>query len=84
MIHVALSEGPFSDAFRARAAELMARGWDLLKQDSDGFVLRSVFRDLLPELFRMVKQPLLDLFHGKCAYCESRLDVPDIENYRPR
>jgi len=34
-----------------------------------------------------VKPALLDLFHGKCAYCESDIDHSgflDIEHYRPR
>lgn len=34
-----------------------------------------------------VKQALQNLFHGKCAYCESRFagtQPPDIEHYRPK
>lgn len=40
-----------------------------------------------PVVFRSAKTLLLERFHGKCAYCESRIvagDSADLENYRPK
>jgi uncharacterized protein (TIGR02646 family) len=53
------------------------------KQDA-GRALR-----LAEECYRhpQVKQALVELFHGKCAYCESKIphvDYGHIEHYRPR
>jgi uncharacterized protein (TIGR02646 family) len=38
-------------------------------------------------LHKVVDQPLLELFHNKCAFCESRLGAtgrPDHEHFRPK
>ena len=36
--------------------------------------------------YRKIRSPLNNLFHGKCAYCESHLDnhLGDIELFRPK
>lgn len=33
---------------------------------------------------KLVREKLIKLYHRKCAYCESFVDVPEIEHYRPK
>ncbi|MNR81900.1 recombination protein F [compost metagenome] len=39
--------------------------------------------DWSPEVARRISSMLADLFHLKCAYCESRLGAMNLERYRP-
>ena len=58
--------------------KLLARGVEHLEQ------LRFKFR---PEIYNRTKEILLELFHGKCAYCEMKIGFTarsDVEHFRPR
>lgn len=36
------------------------------------------------EVRHMVREQLIDIYHGKCAYCEDKELKPEVEHYRPK
>lgn len=65
--------------WRRRAQQALATTREAHEQTGRATFTDAVWGDL--------KQHLFELFHGKCAYCESRVlhvDYGDVEHYRPR
>lgn len=85
MIHVDRKQVPVPDILRpgGKGAEEMAKAKQFYSDpanQNETFSFKVYSSD-------PVKQALADLFHGKCAYCESvyaATQPPDVEHYRPK
>jgi hypothetical protein len=81
MIRVEFRE-PSTKAWKAWRRKAAAETERLKKSVADGEAPK-----INDNLYKEMKQVIFDAFHGKCAYCESKIaaDQPgDVEHYRPK
>jgi hypothetical protein len=87
MIFVDRADVPYPELLRSRpVVDERSRVLSLLQSAGDAHLaqLRVSFDS---SVWKGLHSPLLALFKGKCAYCESRIGVADggdIEHYRPK
>jgi len=86
MIFVDRSAVPVPDVLFSKRANAERERITKLLRSSDAHLaqLRITFQ---PKIWLEAKGSLLELFHGKCAFCETRVDLSggaDIEHFRPK
>jgi len=87
MIFVNRAALPVPEVLRSERARLATEKVRALLLSSDQDHLEQLRVTLDPVFWRGAKPALLQLFHGKCAYCESAIAATqpgDIEHFRPK
>jgi uncharacterized protein (TIGR02646 family) len=87
MIFVDRSSFPTPSALSSARAESAREKVRRLLSSSSSEHLAQLRITFEPEIYLSVRQDLIHLFKGKCAYCESRIDMSgsgDIEHFRPK
>lgn len=85
MIHIDRDRVPVPEVLTSEwAEEAGAKLWKSFEQQKDGRQEAFPFR---PRTWQATAGTLMDLFHGKCAYCESPMgqdDYVNVDHFRPK
>jgi uncharacterized protein (TIGR02646 family) len=85
MIHINRDRVPIPEVLTSDwAGEADAELWKSFQKQKDGRQEGFPFR---PRVWQATADSLMDLFHGKCAYCESPMDQEEyvnVDHFRPK
>lgn len=70
------------------SSEETLKEWERLAKRETTVISEDIYKGTIKnkdgKKVHLVREKLIKIYHGKCAYCESKEYTPDVEHYRPK